>query len=103
MANLDSLIESTGDSNFFNCINSPASGVVIYNTDGYENFNEDGLSKVSFDKSKYHRTKLSNIWINVFEMKYLYNRLYELAIQGKTIYKSPKIDTGNNNILDCVK
>jgi hypothetical protein len=64
MANLDSLIESTGDSNFFNCINSPASGVVIYNTDGYENFNEDGLSKVSFDKSKYQKNTLKNVTSN---------------------------------------
>lgn len=45
-----------------------------------------------FDKDKYHRVKLSNIWINTFDMKYLYTRLYELALEGKTIYKSPKID-----------
>lgn len=45
-----------------------------------------------FDKNKFHRVKLSNIWINIFDMKYLYTRLYELALEGKTIYKSPKMD-----------
>mgnify|MGYP003323083549 CR=1 FL=1 len=46
-----------------------------------------------FDKSKYGRVKLSNIWVTVFDMDYLSNRLGELALQGKTIYKYP------NNIL----
>lgn len=40
-----------------------------------------------FEKSKFKRTKLSNIWINTFEMRYLYERLTELAIKGITIYK----------------
>lgn len=43
-----------------------------------------------FDKSKYARIKLSNIWITVYDMKYLYETLYALAKQGITIFKEPK-------------
>ena len=38
----------------------------------------------------YKRKKLSNIWITVYDMKYLINRLSELAYQGITIYRYPK-------------
>lgn len=44
-----------------------------------------------FDNTKYKRTKLSNMWINVFDMKYLYTRLSELALEKKCIYKYPKM------------
>lgn len=40
-----------------------------------------------FDSTKYHRTKLSNIWITTYEMRYLYERLADLAMQGITIFK----------------
>lgn len=43
-----------------------------------------------FSKDKYSRTKLSNIWISAFEMKYLRDRLAELALNGLTIYSKPK-------------
>ena len=43
-----------------------------------------------FDKSKYGRIRLSNLWITFYDMKYLYTRLSELALEGKTIYKYPK-------------
>lgn len=43
-----------------------------------------------FDKKMYCRVKLSNIWIVLFDMKYLYTRLMELARSGITIYTSPK-------------
>lgn len=43
-----------------------------------------------FDSSKYGRTRLSNIWITVYDMKYLYTKLSELAVNGITIFKSPK-------------
>lgn len=43
-----------------------------------------------FSQSKYSRKKLSNIWVTAFEMKYLRERLYELAEQGLTIYTHPK-------------
>lgn len=45
-----------------------------------------------FDSSRYKRTQLSNIWIVVFEMKYLKDRLTELGKQGITIYSSPKFN-----------
>lgn len=43
-----------------------------------------------FDKSKYSRKKISNIWITVYDMKYLYETLTSLAKQGITIFKEPK-------------
>lgn len=43
-----------------------------------------------FEKSKYGRTKLSNIWIASFDMRYLYERLSELAEQGVFIYAYPE-------------
>ena len=42
-----------------------------------------------FDKSKYRRIHLSNLWITAYDMKYLYNRLSELALKGIVIYKYP--------------
>lgn len=44
----------------------------------------------NFDKTKYSRVRFSNIWINVFDVKYLVEQLCQLAMQGKTIYSSPK-------------
>ena len=46
----------------------------------------------NFDKTKYSRTRFSNIWINFFDAKYLVSTLYELALEGKTIYSSPKFE-----------
>jgi len=43
-----------------------------------------------FDKTKYSRVKLSNIWVTVFDIQYLSRRLEELALENKTIYASPK-------------
>lgn len=43
-----------------------------------------------FDKSMYKRTRLSNIWITSYNMNYLIHRLSELAMDGKTIYATPK-------------
>lgn len=42
-----------------------------------------------FDKSKFGRLRLSNIWVSTFELKYLYERLMELAREGKTLYRTP--------------
>ena len=58
----------------------------------YIRYHSTRLIDKYFDKSKYRRTRLSNIWINVFDMKYLYTRLYDLALEGKTIYKTPRMD-----------
>lgn len=43
-----------------------------------------------FDKSKYTRIRLSNMWITVFDVKYLSERLMVLALNGITIYANPK-------------
>ena len=43
-----------------------------------------------FDRSKYGRTKISNLWITCYDMNYLIKRLSELALRGETIYLSPK-------------
>lgn len=43
-----------------------------------------------FDNDKFSRFRLSNIWINSFDMRYLYERMTLLAMEGKTIYKYPK-------------
>lgn len=43
-----------------------------------------------FDRSFYKRTKISNLWITCFDMHYLINRLSELAVLGKTIYRFPE-------------
>lgn len=43
-----------------------------------------------FDKNKYKRIRLSNIWITVYDVKYLSERLTELAKNGITIYANPK-------------
>jgi aminoglycoside 3-N-acetyltransferase len=42
-----------------------------------------------FDKQKYNRVKISNLWITCYDMNYLISRLSELALKGITIYKSP--------------
>jgi len=44
----------------------------------------------NFDKTKYIRVRFSNIWINIFDARYLVDTLCELAMEGKTIYSSPK-------------
>lgn len=43
-----------------------------------------------FDKSKYGMARLSNMWVSIYDMKYLYTTLYDLAFDGITIFKSPK-------------
>lgn len=43
-----------------------------------------------FDKTKYSRIRLSNIWINMFDARYCTTMLKRLALNGLTIYKSPK-------------
>lgn len=42
-----------------------------------------------FDKDKYGRVRLSNIWINMFDVRYTIHKLEELACDGKTIYTYP--------------
>ena len=60
MENLDSLIDSTGNENFFNTVSSAAAGIVIYSTDGFEDFNEDDLSASVFNKNNYSKNNLKS-------------------------------------------
>ena len=43
-----------------------------------------------FDSSKYKRTKLSNLNINVYDATYVINRMIELGKAGKTVYLLPR-------------
>lgn len=43
-----------------------------------------------FEKTKYGHRRLSNIWINCYDVNYTIKRLTELAYQGKSVYKYPK-------------
>lgn len=43
-----------------------------------------------FDKNKYHRSRLSNIWITCYDVAYLIRRMTALAKDGKIIYAYPK-------------
>ena len=56
----------------------------------YIRFRSTRIIDTYFEKSKYGRTKLSNIWIASFDMRYLYERLSELAEQGVFIYAYPE-------------
>lgn len=40
-----------------------------------------------FNSTKFKRCKLSNVWISCFDMRYLYDKLTDLALKGLTIYK----------------
>lgn len=44
-----------------------------------------------FDKSKYMKTRISNLTISLYDANYLVNRMIELAKHGKTIYIKPKM------------
>ena len=58
IANLDSIISSTGSQNLFQTIKSEKSGVVAYYTDGYENVTTDNLSADLFNKNNYKKIRI---------------------------------------------
>ncbi|MGN0327794.1 MAG: HlyD family efflux transporter periplasmic adaptor subunit [Lachnospira sp.] len=60
MANLDSIVESTGSQNLFRTVGSQGNGIVVYSIDGYEGINEDNVQNSDFDKSNYNRTNLNS-------------------------------------------
>ena len=60
IANLDSIISSTGSQNLFQTIKSEKSGVVAYYTDGYENVTTDNLSADLFNKNNYKKENLKS-------------------------------------------
>lgn len=44
----------------------------------------------NFDHSKYAIERFSNLWINIYDVRYLVDTLTNLAYKGKTIYSYPK-------------
>ena len=70
----------------------------VYNQESYEP-EDDFFSYIShgserkfikhLDKSKYIRTKLSNLHVNMYEAKYFINRVIDLGKKGVVIYERP--------------
>ncbi len=51
---------NAGNSSFFSLCASPASGIVVYSTDGYETLTGEQITEEMFDKEKYEKTQLLN-------------------------------------------
>lgn len=60
MANIESIIESTGSQNLFRTIKSQQGGIIVYSTDGYEGMTPDTIIPDALDKSKYNKTNLKS-------------------------------------------
>lgn len=60
MANLDSIVESTGSGNLFQAVTSEMGGIIVYYVDDYEEVTEDNISEADFDKNKYSKKSLKN-------------------------------------------
>lgn len=57
---LDSYIESTDSEKFFHKVYVDNTGIVVYNVDGFENFNESELNDTMFDYESYQNDSLTN-------------------------------------------
>ena len=55
----------------------------------YVQYKNTHLVDTYFDSTKYQRRRLSNIWINVYDVCYTIERLKELALEGKTRFSYP--------------
>ncbi|MDD6797974.1 MAG: HlyD family efflux transporter periplasmic adaptor subunit [Clostridia bacterium] len=101
MANLDSIISSTGSQNLFQTIRTEQSGVVVYSIDGYETLTESSLSPDSFNKGKYNKTNLKSQDIIVSgnpAYKIITNENWSIYIQ-LTQSDIDKYDLTNKNSL----
>jgi hypothetical protein len=58
IANLDSIVASTGSQNLFQTINAEETGIVAYYTDGYESVTPETLNSAMFDKNNYKKNNL---------------------------------------------
>ena len=58
IANLDSIVASTGSENLFQTVAADEAGTVVYYTDGYEDVTSDTLTNDMFSKSSYKKTNL---------------------------------------------
>ncbi|MGN0318805.1 MAG: HlyD family efflux transporter periplasmic adaptor subunit [Lachnospira sp.] len=60
MANLDSIVESTGSSNLFQAVCAETGGIIVYYVDEMENLSEDNITDDAFDKNKYSKNSLKS-------------------------------------------
>ena len=58
MANLDSIVSSTGSQDLFKTVKSDKPGIVVYSIDGYEGITEDTIGNVDFKKTAYDKQNL---------------------------------------------
>ena len=71
MDDLDTIIENTGSKELFHKGNALKPGIILYSTDGYENYTEDRIDKNTFDSSSYELNNLQKVdIINVGEPVY---------------------------------
>lgn len=70
--NLDDMIKETASENMFKYTRSTATGIVVYNTDGYENLSVNDLNSSHFDKTNYEKNNL---------------RAEAIVVAGNPVYK----------------
>ena len=58
MANLDSIVASTGSQDLFKTAKSDKPGIVVYSVDGYEGVTEETIGSVDFKKKSYNKSNL---------------------------------------------
>lgn len=60
MANLDSIVASTGSQDLFKTVKAEKPGIVVYSVDGYEDVTPDTISRVDFKKTSYEKQNLKS-------------------------------------------
>lgn len=60
MANLDSIVASTGSQDLFKTVKAEKPGIVVYSVDGYEDVTPDKISRVDFKKASYEKQNLKS-------------------------------------------
>ena len=58
MANLDSIVTSTGSQDLFKTVKAEKPGIVVYSVDGYEGVTEETIGNVDFKKESYDKQNL---------------------------------------------
>lgn len=58
MANLDSIVTSTGSQDLFKTVKAEKPGIVVYSVDGYEGVTEETIGNVDFKKKSYDKQNL---------------------------------------------
>ena len=60
MANLDSIVSSTGSQDLFKTVKAEKPGIVVYSVDGYEGITEETIGNVDFKKTAYDKQNLKS-------------------------------------------